>query len=133
MVPISIEIPPSTQTVSVQLIDTTFRIKNGPLDTFMTPKIKGHKGLAGGAFAFLITHTDTKTGTERKYLFDLGPPKSWKEDLPETLVKRVSKWEDNGAVITIEKYVSEILEENGVELDSIEGLIWRYVTLHLLV
>ncbi|KAK6530361.1 hypothetical protein TWF694_003717 [Orbilia ellipsospora] len=126
MAPISIDAPSSTNTVTVQLVDTTFRIKNGPLDSFMSPKIKGQHGLTAGAFAFLITHTDAEGGSKRRFLFDLGPPKSWKEDLPEPLVKRVSKWEDNGAVITVEKYVSEILEENGVELSSIEGLIWSH-------
>ncbi|EPS36177.1 hypothetical protein H072_10251 [Dactylellina haptotyla CBS 200.50] len=123
---ISIDIPTSPRTVNVQIIDTTFRITNGPLGHFVGPRIDGHGSLNAGALCFLITHTDPQTGKERRFIFDLGTPKNWKQDLPEPLVSRISTWEDNGAVITIEKYVSEILEENGVDLTSIEGLIWSH-------
>ncbi|KAK6530723.1 hypothetical protein TWF281_007562 [Arthrobotrys megalospora] len=126
----AVEIPKSNQTVDVQIVDTTFRIKDGPLAIFMGPVIEGQEKLNVGGFGYLVTHTELSpvSGEERirKVLFDLGPPKDWKSDLPEPLVKRVGSWEDDGAVITIEKHVSEVLEDGGVDLNTIEALIWSH-------
>ncbi|KAK6359057.1 hypothetical protein TWF696_000226 [Orbilia brochopaga] len=121
-----IDIPASSRTVDVRIVDSTLRLANGPLASFMGPPIKGHDGLTAGAFAFLITHKDPDSGLERNVLFDLGPPKNWKTDLPEPLVSRVSSWEDNGCTIILEKYISEVLEENGIQLTDIEALIWSH-------
>ncbi|KAJ6257339.1 Cytochrome P450 monooxygenase andK [Drechslerella dactyloides] len=121
-----IGIPASNRTVDVRIVDTTLRLSNGPLAHFMGPAIKGHDGLTAGAFAFLITHKDPDSGLERNVLFDLGPPKNWKTDLPEPFARLVSGWEDNGCIISIEKYVSEVLVENGVQLEDIESLIWSH-------
>ncbi|KAF3910619.1 hypothetical protein ABW21_db0204352 [Orbilia brochopaga] len=121
-----IDIPASNGTVDVRIVDSTLRLSNGPLASFMGPPIKGHDGLTAGAFGFLITHKDSDSGLERNLLFDLGPPKNWKTDLPEPLVRRVLLWEDNGCSIVLEKYISEVLEENGVQLTDIEALIWSH-------
>jgi hypothetical protein len=88
----------------------------------MGPGLKGFETFDVLAFAFLITHTDNKTGSERKILFDLGPPKNWEDDLPKAVVDRVKTW---GAEISMDRYTSEVLEENGIALDSIEAIIWR--------
>ncbi|KAK6500378.1 hypothetical protein TWF481_010721 [Arthrobotrys musiformis] len=127
----TIDIPKSNQTVNVQIVDTTLRIKDGPLAAFLSPAIEGQEKLNVGEFGFLITHTDLSSAgsddkTVRKVLFDLGPPKDWKAHLPEPVVKRMSTWEDYGAVITIDKDISEVLQDGGVELDTIEALIWSH-------
>ncbi|EWC48878.1 hypothetical protein DRE_00183 [Drechslerella stenobrocha 248] len=122
----NIDAPASNHTVEVRIVDTTLRITNGPLSSFMGPAIKGHDSLTAGAFAFLIAHKDPASDEERKLLFDLGPPKNWKTDLPAAIVERISGWEDNGCAIEIEKNISEILEENCVNLQDIEALIWSH-------
>lgn len=78
------------------------------------------------AYSFLITHRDA-SGKERRMLFDLGAPKDWKNDLPPGVADSVKKWEKAGIQIKCEKYLSEILVDNGIPLESIESLIWRWV------
>ncbi|KAF3232432.1 hypothetical protein TWF192_002457 [Orbilia oligospora] len=125
-----LEIPISNRIVDVQIIDTTFRIKDGPLSVFMEPVIKGQQKLNVGAFGYLITHRSPSSGTGeesvQRVLFDLGPPKDWKSDLPEPLVKRISTWENDGATITVEKNISEVLDIGGVDLNTIDGLMWSH-------
>lgn len=115
-------IPPSTSTVSVSIIDTSFRISSLSTSIFLGPELEGFDKFDLRTYAFLITHSDTQTGKRTKILFDLGPPKDWEHDLAPTLVERIGGW---GAKIEIEKNVSEILEENGVPLDSIDAVVWR--------
>jgi len=120
----SVTIPPSTQTVNVQIFDTTFRILGGRPQAFMSPLIKGFERMNALAYSFLITHKDSN-GKERKFLFDLGAPKNWKEDLPPSIADHVKKWEKAGIVIECEKYLTELLRDHGVVLEEIEGMIWR--------
>jgi hypothetical protein len=117
------KIPQSETTVEVSIIDTSFRISNCPTSFFLGPQIDGYETFSCNAYAFLITHTDAQSAVERKILFDLGPPKDWERDLPEPLVQRIKSW---GASIEIRNYLSEILEDNGVSLDEIDTVIWRY-------
>lgn len=121
---VSIDVPASSQTVDVRIIDTTFRIINGRPQAFMSPAIKGFDRMNALAYSFLITHQDS-TGKESKFLFDLGAPKNWKTDLPPSIAQGVEKWERAGIQVSCEKYVTEILEESGIPLESIEGAIWR--------
>ena len=121
----SIEIPSSDHTVDVQIFDTTFRIINGRPQGFMSPPIRGFDRMNALAYSFLITHRDASTGKERRMLFDLGAPKDWKNDLPPSVVDNVKKWERAGIQVSCQKYMSEVLEESGIPLNSIESLIWR--------
>lgn len=122
----SIKVPPSNHIVDVRIIDTTFRLINGRPAAFMSPTIKGFDRMNALAYSFLITHKENDK--ERKFLFDLGAPKDWKNDLPPAVAQGVVRWEKAGIDIKVEKYLSEILEESGIPLKDIEGLIWRYET-----
>ena len=122
----SIKVPASNHTVDVRIIDTTFRLINGRPAAFMSPTIKGFDRMNALAYSFLITHKHN--GKERNFLFDLGAPKDWKNDLPPTVAQGVIKWEKAGIEIEVEKYLSEILKESDIPLENIEGLIWRYET-----
>ena len=118
-------IPPSLSTVDVFIIDTSFRLSDLSTSLFLGPEIKGFDNYRAIGYAFLITHTDYQTGKKTKVLFDLGPPKDWEHDLAPALVERITGW---GATIKIDMNVSEILENNGVPLGSIDAIIWRYVS-----
>ncbi|KDN64770.1 putative metallo-beta-lactamase superfamily protein [Colletotrichum sublineola] len=116
----SLNIPASTSTVEVSIIDTTL---DGDLPTapFLGPAIKGFERWHVVGYAFLVTHTDSE-GNERRVVFDLGLPKDW-EDIPPPVIEAAKAMESN---MTAQKYVSEILTENGVDLGSIEALIWSH-------
>lgn len=70
------------------------------------------------AFAFLIEHNG------QKILFDLGLRKDWKNKSPPSLADPVKngRWE-----FEVKKNISEVLQDNGTSLDSIDAIIWRYV------
>lgn len=70
------------------------------------------------AFAFLIEHNG------QKVLFDLGIRKDWKAYSPPSLADpvKLGGWE-----VEVEKNVSEVLQDNGTGLDSIDTIIWRSV------
>lgn len=120
-----VDIPSSTHTVDIHIFDTTFRIINGRPQAFMSPAIKGFDRMNALAYSFLITYKDSRTGVQQRLLFDLGAPKDWKNDLPPSVADGVKKWERAGIRIECRKYLSEILEENGIPPESIEGMVWR--------
>ncbi|KAF9888166.1 hypothetical protein FE257_009161 [Aspergillus nanangensis] len=87
-----------------------------PASHLVAPAIPQHKDLCLPSFAFLIEHP-TKN---RKLLFDLGLRKDF-ANLPPAVHHFLSAagWE-----VTVEKDVSEVLEENNnVTLDEIEAVI----------
>ena len=115
-------IPESGSTVEVCIIDTTFCLSDLSPSVFFGPEIKGFDNFRAVAYSFLITHTHQQTRKNTRVLFDLGPPKDWKNDLAPALVERITGW---GATIKIERNVSEILEAHGVPLSSIDAIVWR--------
>lgn len=60
-------------------------------------------------------------------MFDLGVRKDWGNLSPRI----VSRIKNGGWQVTVEKGVAEILLENGVEPDSIDGIVWRYINTYL--
>ena len=115
-----LNIPASSTTVKVSIINTTSRVRGIPAPHFMTPAIKGFETLDCPCYSFLVEHPNG-----RKVLFDLGVRKDW-ENLSPRIVGRIK---DGGWKIEGEKNVAEILEKNGVELKSVEAIIWRLVTI----
>jgi glyoxylase-like metal-dependent hydrolase (beta-lactamase superfamily II) len=113
----SLHIPPSDTTVSVRIINTTSHIANIPLSLLVSPRIHGFDTLTCPAYAFLIEHPSS-----RKLLFDLGVRKDH-ENLAPLVASRLR---DSGWSISVEKDVRELLEENGVRPEEIEGIIWSH-------
>lgn len=124
-------VPPSNQTVDVRIIDTTLRIINGRPAAFMSPAINGFDRMNALAYSFLITHQDSK-GKKRKFLFDLGAPQDWKNDLPPNVAQGVKKWERAGIQVEVKHYLSDILKDSRIPLEEIEAVIWRYAQLFIL-
>ncbi|KAL3450817.1 hypothetical protein BJX65DRAFT_252375 [Aspergillus insuetus] len=116
----SLNIPASPSTVQVSIINTTFDARL-PTSHFMGPAIKGFEEWTPVAYAFLIKHVDL-AGKERSILFDLGTPKDLVNDFPPEVAERVKGM----GTMRVEKYVSEILEENHVPLECIEAIIWSH-------
>ena len=113
-----LHIPASDAVVQVSIIDTTARIDGIPTDGFLVPKITGYDYLSCPAFSFIIEHS---AGT--KVLFDLGVRKDWKNFSP-SLYKRITSY---GWQIVVQKDVRDILEEQNIDLQKIDAIIWRFV------
>lgn len=113
----NLNIPPSSTTVSVRIIDTTTHISGIPLSEFVSPAISGHTHFSIPAYSFLIEHPSS-----RSLLFDLGVRKDW-ENLAPLITQRIK---DGGWKVTAQKGVREQLEEHGVSTASIEAVIWSH-------
>lgn len=57
-------------------------------------------------------------------MFDLGSPKDPERDFPPSTITIIKNF---GGYVNVGKNVSEILVEGGVELGSVEAVVWRYV------
>ncbi|KAJ9664946.1 hypothetical protein H2201_004998 [Coniosporium apollinis] len=112
----ALNIPASSSTVSVSVIDSTTRL-DFPISLLLQPHIKGHDRLICPSYSFLIQHPDGKT-----LLFDLGMRKDW-ENLAPRIVKRI-RTED--WTVKAEKNVADILQENGFKLKDISAIIWSH-------
>lgn len=62
-----------------------------------------------------------ESDTGRKALFDLGVPPNWRDFAPVVTDRLfTSGWE-----ISAKKHVAEILQDEGVDLSSINSVVWR--------
>jgi hypothetical protein len=121
-----LSLPSGTATVTVQIIDTTGEMTAIPTSVFFQRNIQGFDTFKGCCYSFLITHTDDN-GEKRRVVFDLGIRKDW-ENLVPGVVEMLEKWgRDFGNEMKVRKDVAEILGENGVELEGVEAVIWRFV------
>ncbi|PYH90715.1 hypothetical protein BO71DRAFT_486897 [Aspergillus ellipticus CBS 707.79] len=113
-----VNIPQSTSTVEVSIIDTTSTI-HFPTAFFVTPEINDVKTLRGGSYSFLIEHKPSG----KRLVFDLGVRKDWKNYAKPLLDNLLS----TGAfTLDIKKNVADILTDHGVSLDTIDGIIWSH-------
>ncbi|KFZ23479.1 hypothetical protein V502_02036 [Pseudogymnoascus sp. VKM F-4520 (FW-2644)] len=115
-----IEIPASSNIVTVRVIDTTTRL-HMHVGTMFDPLIKGHTTLASPSYSFLIENERL----ERKVLYDLGTQRKWQEQAPCVVdVIKTYGWD-----VRVEKDVADILEEHRVSLSAIEAIMWGSLAL----
>ncbi|KAI1758780.1 beta-lactamase-like protein [Hypoxylon sp. FL1150] len=116
-----LNIPASTSTVNVSIINTEGTIRG--LDTlrFFEPKIPGHDYLAAPIYTFLIQHPTLN----RTILFDLGIRKDW-WNWPAKFVEGIKS---TGVTLDVPKDVREILDEHDVDTNSIEAVVWSHMHL----
>ncbi|KAL8715637.1 MAG: hypothetical protein Q9225_006368 [Loekoesia sp. 1 TL-2023] len=118
MAAMSLDIPESSSTVDVHIINSTSKIKGIPTTMFMEPETKGHSIIDCPAFSFLIEHP--KSGA--RLLFDLGVRKDW-ENLSPKISNEIKR---RGWSVTVEKGVADILKDGGVKPESINAIIWSH-------
>ncbi|KAF2439162.1 hypothetical protein P171DRAFT_436500 [Karstenula rhodostoma CBS 690.94] len=104
-------------TVRVRIIDTTSYIHDLPAAAFLSPEFSGLSKLSGPSFSFLIEHPSS-----RSLLFDLGIRKDW-ENLPPITTRRIELMQ---CKLHVQKGVREQLEEHGVNVKDIEGIVWSH-------
>ena len=119
--PPDLNIPSSSNTVEVYIIDTTAHV--GITTTaFVEPAIPGHERLSAACYAFLISHNNPDSPS--KYdtmLFDLGVRKDV-ENSPKSIVERIK----NNVEVTVEKDVLHILDEHGTNANNVGAIIWSH-------
>ncbi|KAI1487115.1 beta-lactamase-like protein [Biscogniauxia mediterranea] len=118
----TVEIPPSTATVSVSIINTGW-VRGIPCSKWFSPRFEGLDIFNMCSYAFLVTHDDAATGRRRRVLFDMGIRKDWQNVVPTW--QRIFR--DRAVELKVEKDVSEILADGGVDLNDIEAMIWSHL------
>ncbi|RFU72861.1 metallo-beta-lactamase superfamily [Trichoderma arundinaceum] len=89
-----------------------------PMSRFVSPNIRGLEFLdQTPTFSFFIQHPSGK-----RLLFDLGVRKDW-HNLSPTTAQRLA---EAGWKAEVSQDVPEILQENGISLESIETVIWSH-------
>lgn len=113
----SLDIPPSTSTVRVSIINTTCDILC-PASNFVKPPIPGQSYLNFPIFAFLIEHA----ASGKKILFDAGARKDW-----WNLAKVVQGlFAEKIPGVRIGKGINEILREGGVDMRGVGSVVWSH-------
>lgn len=105
-----LEFPPSKHTVRVRMVDTT-ALMTIASQSFIDPVQPGHELINVTDVAFLIEHE----ASGKKVMFDLGTRKDY-WNLPPVIQKRLG---DVIPSLRVDKDVSDILQENGILLDTI--------------
>ncbi|CAG8955413.1 hypothetical protein HYFRA_00010277 [Hymenoscyphus fraxineus] len=122
-----LQIPASQNTVKVQAINTTLALSIRS-ENFFDPIIPGHEYYNCPSMAFLITSTslnpETGKAEERKIMFDAGARKDYWNYSP-MIVDRFRRGVNVRGMI-VERGLDEILASGGVELKSVEAVIWSH-------
>lgn len=108
--------PPSQNCVRVRMVDTT-SVMSLHAEGFVYPVMPGHEIMSVTTMAFLIEND--RLG--KKAMFDLGTRKDYWNSPPMTL-RRI---EDAIPGVRIEKDVTEILQEKGMDLSEISKTDFR--------
>jgi hypothetical protein len=118
--PPPLSLPTSSCPVTVQAIDTTLRLYVKS-DNFLNPIIPGHEIYNCPTMAFLITNQSTG----RKILFDAGGRKDYWNYSPLVAGRFASAVNVKG--LRCDQGIDEVLGDAGVQLEGIEGVVWRSV------
>ena len=105
-------VPDSDHTVRVRLLDTTTYL-TGIAKVFVDPVVAGHEIFSFNDFAFLIENQ--RLG--KKVMFDLGTRKDYWNLAPS--VQQIFGTDSVMTGMRIDKNVSEILTDGGIELSEI--------------
>jgi hypothetical protein len=111
-------IPPSDATVDVKAFNVANFTLNNLTNVFLNPVLPGREDLTLPMHAFLIEHKPS----QKKFMFDLG----MRND-PQTLPPAFAGF-FSSKTVTFDPFkdITQLLQDGGVSLDSIEGVFWRY-------
>ncbi|CAK7212214.1 hypothetical protein SCUCBS95973_001375 [Sporothrix curviconia] len=129
----ALDIPASKNTVSVAVVDSASDIIV-PTGAFMSPLVPGFEKLEARSFFFLIEQAAGQDGkAPRRILFDLGLRQDWATGLSPVSVKGLRAMLDMkttegepAAKIEVTNDAHTILQQGGVDTDSIEAIVWSH-------
>jgi len=110
---------PSGTVAKVSIIDTTVRVGGAADFLFVTPKLEGFDVLPNlTSLSFLI-----ESPTGKKAVFDLAVPFDPLNSYAPAVVEQLQAVGFNARV---DKHVADILKDGGVNLKSINSVIWSH-------
>ena len=112
-----LNIPESSSIVDVQVVDTTCCIVT-LASGMISPTLPGHTIVNIPNYSFLIKNH----ALDKSILFDLGGRKDWWNLSPRS----AHILEEYVPGLKVEKGIHEVLVEGGVELESINAVVWSH-------
>lgn len=116
-----LNIPDSSSTVNVRIIDTT-SYGTAAASLVFTPKISGLDTFKFPSFAFLITNESL----DKHVLFDLGMSKDWERFIPPPTVEWIKQY----MPFTVDQNIDEILDSDpgniGITTRDISSIFWSH-------
>ncbi|KAF7359212.1 Metallo-beta-lactamase superfamily protein [Mycena sanguinolenta] len=113
-------IPASTATVDVKVFHVANATGVNGTQDFILPILPGHDSATFPMHAFIVQHNGK---SQTRLMFDLGIRKD-----PENFVPSVASYFSSGAfVVPPHKDIVELLQDGGINLTSIDAVIWRRV------
>ena len=113
-----VDLPSSDNTVTVKIIDNGARI-TGPMSFFLDHPVlddlQSREKIYAPAFVFLIENKQSN----HRVIFDLGIRRNLPEYPPAVLSYHEAFEMQTG------EEVSDVLRDGGIDLDTIEAIIWR--------
>ncbi|KAJ6581614.1 beta-lactamase-like protein [Mycena capillaripes] len=111
-------IPQSNATVEIRVLTVgNGTIINGT-HTFVSPVLPGRESATFPFFSFLVEHKNL----QKRLMFDLGIRKD-----PENLVPSLASLYTSGILqLQTPKDITELLQEGGIPLESIDAVIWSH-------
>jgi hypothetical protein len=111
-------IPHSNATVDLRVFNVVNATLVNEAHTFFSPVVPGHEDAPFPVYSFLVEHK--KTG--KRVMYDLGIRKD-----PLNLAPDVAVFFSSGAtVVEPFKDITELLEDGGIPLTSIDSVIWSH-------
>ncbi|KAJ7275058.1 hypothetical protein C8J57DRAFT_1466901 [Mycena rebaudengoi] len=89
-----------------------------PASAFFRPILPGYERLRCPFYAFLVEHTGVTT---QRVMFDLGPRKDGENAAP----RLAAGFKSGDLAMLVDKDIVEQLVKGGIELNSIDAVIWR--------
>jgi hypothetical protein len=119
--PETIHIPSSASTVTVRLIEAAQRVA-GAASSFYTAAPGGTANDVFSAPCLTFLLEDKSTG--RRVVFDLG----MRKDVDKLAPKLIKDFAGDGSIdVNIQEDVATTLKKGGIDLSTIEAVIWRCV------
>ncbi|KAJ7768673.1 beta-lactamase-like protein [Mycena maculata] len=112
-------IPSSNATVEVKAFNVGLNHLTNATHTFATPVLPGRENFTAPMFSFLVEHNTS----QKRVMFDLGMRKDFENLAPSLAIFYASGL----AFVTGEsKDITELLEDGGIPLASIDAVIWSH-------
>jgi glyoxylase-like metal-dependent hydrolase (beta-lactamase superfamily II) len=114
-----IQIPKSSSTINVSVIDNGSFLTNMRGADYMSPVLPGYESFDGPSYVFLLHHEPTNT----RLLFDLGIRVDWQTATPPDLLKM---FEEIGMGMRVDQDITELLAEHGISPSSVDTVIFSH-------
>ncbi|KAK5096217.1 hypothetical protein LTR70_003146 [Exophiala xenobiotica] len=121
-----LDIPESTATVDVRIINTT-TYQRTKTENLFGKAVVGHENLSFPSYSFLVSNAATGVNI----LFDLGMRRDWWKSCPPGLAEYISDYDSRAPLqVCVETDVADILDtdlaEFGITSTSIAAVIWSH-------